>query len=215
MADGTALERASTVVHGDRSELRLEAGQVTIHKNATTQRQPTEVTFGIDRVRGATLEAPPRGGQGWLHIAVVGGSPPPPTGLAAAGDPYTLPLTSRGASGARKLMKMIERHVQAHGLPSEARAVRPSSGVVLKPTGELSPKNPMPPRGPAPAAPTRTAPSAASAREPDPVSAPASATADADGGSALVSLLRELADLHASGALSDDEFQRAKDRLLR
>ena len=25
MADGTALERASTVVHGDRSELRLEA----------------------------------------------------------------------------------------------------------------------------------------------------------------------------------------------
>ncbi len=214
MADGTALERASTVVNGDRSELRLESGQMTVFKNATTQTHPTEVTFPIDRIRGATLETPPRGGQGWLHIAVVGGSPPPPTGLAAAGDPYTLPITSRGVGAARKLMKMIERHVQAHGLPSEARAVRPSSGVVLKPTGPLSPKNPMPARDAAPTRPTAARPTPAPTPPPAPTAASADGDDDAVGGAALVAQLRELADLHAAGALSDDEFQRAKDRLL-
>ena len=47
-----------------------------------------------DQVRSATLRRPGNGAPGWLHVAVIDGSPAPPSELAAAGDPYTLPLTS-------------------------------------------------------------------------------------------------------------------------
>ena len=201
MAGETALERQALVVQGERAELRLEDGHLTVHKDATTQERPTEVTVAVDRVRGAELEAPPRGGQGWLHLSVVGGSPPPPTGLAAAGDPYTLPVGSRGAGAARKLVRMVERHVQERGLPSDVAAPGASSGVVLNPAGAPSPKEPY-----AAPAPTATA------------TGRADRAADGEGGqgpgSDLVARLRELADLHAGGALTDDEFQRAKARLL-
>jgi hypothetical protein len=163
-----------------------------VHKEATTQATPTDVEFGVDRVRGVTVEAPTRGDPGWLHVAVVGGSPPPPTGLAAAGDPYTLPLTSRATSAARRLARMVERHVQARGLPSQDDGVGSSSGVVLNPVGTPSPKRPY------------TTPTE-----------PETGTDSGGGGDGdLVGQLRELADLHAAGALSDDEFQLAKDRLL-
>lgn len=183
MVDATALETRDLVVEGDRGELRLEAGTITVRKDAAVQARPTEVEVGVEQVRGATLEAPSRRQPGWLHVAVVGGSPPPVSGLAAAGDPYTLPLTSRGAGPARRFVKLVERHVRERGRPSEAADVRTSTGVVLDPDGPLSPRTPAP---------------------------GASAEPDDD----LVARLRELADLHAGGALSDDEFQRAKDRLL-
>lgn len=200
MADETALESQELTVYGDRSELRLEAGRIVVHKEATTQATPTEVVITVDRVRGATLEAPPRRGLGWLHLSVVGGSPPPPTSLAAAGDPYTLPVTSRGASAARRLVRMVERHVRKRGLPPDlGGAIGTSSGVVLNPGGAPSPKSPYATAGAAP--PPSPHPSA-------PASDPAEGDAD------LVGRLRELAELHEAGALTDEEFQRAKERLL-
>lgn len=192
MGDQTALESQGLVVPGDRSELRLADGRIVVHKEATTQARPTEVDVPVAEVRGATLEAPPRGGLGWLHVSVVGGSPPPPTGLAAAGDPYTLPVTSRGVSAARRLVKMIERHVRTRGLPPDTPTVGHSSGVVLDPDGAPSPKQPYGDGATA-------------------VPAPHTSTSASDD---LVGRLRELAELHQAGALSDDEFQRAKDRLL-
>lgn len=181
MAEQTALERQAVVVPGDRSELRLEAGRVVVHKDATTQAEPTEVGFEVAEVRGATLTPPSRGQMGWLHVAVVGGSPPPPTGLAAMGDPYTLPLTSRGLGAARRLVRMVERHVQVRGMPSEAPGTGSSSGVVVNPDVASAPTS-----GPA------------AAREPE----------------HLVARLKELADLHEAGALTDAEFERAKGRVL-
>ena len=148
--------------------------------------------MAVDQVRGAELESPSRGGLGWLHLSVVGGSPPPPTGLAAAGDPYTLPVDSRGVGAAKKLVRMVERHVQARGLPSDTAEVGTSSGVVLEPARVPSPKDPDgPPQGGA-------------------TSAPGIEPAEDD----LVGHLRDLADLHEAGALTDDEFRRAKQRLL-
>ncbi len=188
----TALERQRLVVRGDRAELRLEDGHLTVHKDATTQARPTEVTVAVDQVRGAELEAPPRGGLGWLHLSVVGGSPPPPTRLAAAGDPYTLPVDSRGVGAAKKLVRMVERHVQARGLPPDTAEVGTSSGVVLEPARVPSPEDPD---GPPQA---------------DATSAPGIEPAKDD----LVGHLRDLADLHEAGALTDDEFRRAKERLL-
>lgn len=197
MADATALETDDLVVHGDRSELRLEGGRLSLHKEATTQARPTDVEAEVGEVRGATLEAPPRGGLGWLHVSVVGGSPPPPSGLAAAGDPWTLPITPRALGSARRLVRMVERHVQTRGLPPESPEVGGSSGVVLNPRGALTEKTPY--RAPA---------DGADGDHGAVDGAPAAAPDD------LVGRLRELADLHAAGALTDDEFQRAKDRLL-
>ena len=184
MADQTALERHEVVVPGERSELRLEAGRVLVHKDATTQSEPTEVAFGVDEVRGATLNPPSRGQMGWLHVSVVGGSPPPPTSLAAMGDPYTLPLTSRGLGAARRLVRMVERHVQVRGMPSEGPVLGSSSGVVVNPDVARAPNAPSVPP--------------AEDRGPDD----------------LVARLKELADLHEAGALTDEEFERAKARVL-
>ncbi len=188
MGDRTGLESQELVVAGDRSELRLGDGRIVIHKEATTQARPTEVEFDVDQVRGATMETP-RGG-GWLHVSVVGGSPPPPSGLAATGDPYTLPLTGRGTAAARRLVRLVERHVQERGMPSVAPGAAGSSGVVVHDGGGR----------PAQVGSDRDGPSA-----------------DEDEGSSsgdVVARLRELADLHAAGALTDDEFDQAKARVL-
>lgn len=189
MSDRTALEEQQLVVAGDRSELRLEHGRIVIHKQATTQARPTEVTFDIDQVRGASLETPR--GSGWLHVSVVGGSPPPPSGLAATGDPYTLPLTGRGTSAARRLVKLVERHVQQRGMPPEVAPATASSGVIVHADGD----RPVPP-----------------AQDADVVS-DARVHEEAASGD-VVARLRELADLHAAGALTDAEFEQAKARVL-
>lgn len=205
MTRQTPLESRVLVVPGVRSELRLEGGQVVIHKEATTQAEPTEVSFEVARVRAVTIESPPRGGVGWLHVAVVGGSPPPPGGLAATGDPYTLPLAARGVSAARKLVKLVERHVQERGLPSDP--VVPgarSTGLLVGSTGSPSPKAPL----------ASERPETVEAPAPSPSSPSSSPPSDPDVSEDLVARLRELADLHAAGALTDEEFTRAKARII-
>ncbi len=244
----TGLEKADLVIRGERSELRLSGGAFTIHKEATTQRTPTEIDFTVEEVRGVTLNAPPRGRRGWLHVAVVGGSPPPPSELAATGDPYTLPLTSRAAGSARKLAKLIDRHVQARGKPVDRpRTGRLSSGVVVNPSGEPSPKRPLGKDAPRPLARASTPPTSTAGRESSAKgsskpagkstakaakkstkagkrSTKAAPKRPATGGSGLaegndvemdlVTQLQQLADLHRVGALTDEEFERAKGRIL-
>lgn len=206
MPEGTTLERARLVVEGVRSELVLEGGRITITKEAPTQAAPSTVDVGVERVRGTTLNAPSRGERGWLHVAVAGGSPAPPGELAAAGDPYTLPITSRSASAARRFARLVDKHVAERGMPPDPRVGgrRYSSGVSLvDPPDEVA--GPAEPAGPdgedIPRAPGDAV------TEPEAVDA-----TDAD---RFVTRLRELADLHASGALTDEEFERAKARLLR
>lgn len=205
----TRLERASRSVRGERSELRLEEGYITITKESATQAQPTEVSFAIDQVRAATLRRPSHGAPGWLHVAVVDGSPAPPSELAATGDPYTLPLTSRGLADARKLARLISDHVQRRGLPSDGA----SPGATLSPAVVLT-SDPPPPR-------EEPASDATGARSPDPSDpptlpdppAPTEIAAEVEG-SELPERLRQLAELHRAGALTDEEFDRAKQRLL-
>jgi hypothetical protein len=187
MDDQTRLERTSLVIPGDRCELRLEDAGMTITKERGTEGQPAaRVSFPIARVRGATLERPSRGRPGWLHVSVIGGTPAPTADLGAALDPYTLPITARNVAVARRLVRLVTQHVQRRGLPPEPAAVdaRRSTSVTVT----SSPTAPAP--APTPPPPTER------------------------GGGDLVGTLRELADLHASGALSDDEFERAKAKVL-
>jgi hypothetical protein len=229
MREQTRLERTRHVVRGERSELRLEDGAITLVKEATTQTRPTSITVAIDRVRGTTLERPTARQRGWLHLAVVDGTPTPPSELAAASDPYTLPLSSRQVPAARRLIRMITDHVQRRGLPhqDERTPARPSTGVIVtsaapppEPTrvdgaprrvaGESEPTAPsLEPTAPnlEPTAPN-TEPSAPATEEALPGAAPPG------DGHQLIGQLRELADLHRQGALSDDEFERAKQRVL-
>lgn len=220
MREQTRLERTHHVVRGERSELRLEDGAITLAKEATTQTRPTSVTVAIDRVRGTTLERPSARTRGWLHLAVVDGTPTPPSELAAASDPYTLPLSSRQVPAARRLVRMIADHVQRRGLPhqDERTPARPSTGVIV--TSATPPHEPPrvhgAPHGAA-GEPELTAPDTAPAA---PDTAPATEEALPSGaappvdGHQLIGQLRELADLHRQGALSDDEFERAKQRVL-
>lgn len=191
-------------VHGVRASLELADGQVTITKESAVQARPTTIEVGVDRIRGATLTTPSRGGRGWLHVAVGGGSPPPPSELAAAGDPYTVPLTGRGVAAARRFARMVDRHVRTRGLPVDPpRDPGPRTGsvVVTAPAPPLT-QEPPPVREPAPAP------------EPAGATTPVGDGTGPPRGPELVAALRELADLHAAGALDDDEFERAKQRLL-
>lgn len=194
MSEATRLERASLAVPGVRSELRLDAGHITVSRHVTTQARPTEVSFPVEAVRGATLRRPQGGERGWLHVAAVGGTPAPVGELAASSDPYTLPLGSRHTRRARKLARMVERHIQERGLPADHTTS--SSGG----TGAVAPAVTIG-RGPLP--------------EPRPEVAPSDDGAGGLGGVELVDHLRQLAALRDQGALSDAEFQRAKDRVLR
>lgn len=234
VTDRTALERADLVVSGDRAELRVEDGHVTIDKQAPTRDAPTRVEFGIDRIRGTQLKAPSRGVRGWLHLSVVGGSPTPPGEFAAAGDPYTLLVTGRSVGAARRFAKLVDRHVRERGMPWELDPTegRLSAGVSitdasagavdLPPTASEPSTGPsMPPPAEAstePPAEPRTGPSTEGPTEP-PVEASTEVsehhvTSVPSDPAAFVAELRALADLHASGALSDEEYARAKARVL-
>lgn len=192
MSDATALERARLTVRGDRAELRIEDGRITITKEAPTRATPTTVVVDVDQVRGTQMQAPTRRSRGWLHLSVVDGSPAPPGELAAAGDPYTLPLTSRSVSAAKRLDKLVERHIRERGLPRDAgpNEGRLSSGVSLTSAPATAQRTTPPPPPPPSAAPQELTP--------------------AD----LVAELRSLAELHDAGALTDEEFERAKARIL-
>lgn len=212
MRDLTGLERVDLVVRGERSELHVRDGTITLRKEAATQQSPTEITFDVDQVRAVTLKAAHRGERGWLHVAVVGGSPPPPSELAATGDPYTLPLGARGSGAAKKLARLVDRHVQARGKPADTQQRGHMSSVSLTPAGESSSGPPSREQDRSPAEPPATADELGGVGE--------AATGDGTvarhaAAEELVEQLRELADLHEAGALTDDEFAQAKARILR
>lgn len=204
MSGSTSLERTRLVIAGVRAELVLEDGRITITKETPTQDTPSTVTVGVDRVRGTSLNIPSRGGRGWIHVAVAGGSPAPPSELAAAGDPYTLPITSRAASSARRFARLVDRHVAERGMPRDPRVTgrRYSSGVSIVDPDDATEAS------------RKVAPDTDQALvEP----APARDVPDdgnAASGDELVRHLRQLAELHDAGALTDEEFERAKARLL-
>jgi hypothetical protein len=219
MDDATRLERTSLVVPADRCELRLEDARLTITKERPAQDGPTTVDVPISEVRGATLERPSRGQPGWLHIAVVGGTPAPTNDLGSTLDPYTMPITSRNVAAARRVVRLITQHVQQRGLPPEQEPDRgriSSSVTVTEGPAATSPTGAAPTPAPTPVPPP-TAP-AARAGSPSlpPVAAPKTSDAEpaVEDPSALARTLRELADLHASGALSDEEFEQAKAKVL-
>jgi hypothetical protein len=227
VSDQTALEAARLVVRGDRGELSADGGRITISKQAPTRDAPTTVEFGVGQVRGAQVQTSSRGSRGWLHVGVVGGSPPPPGDLAAVGDPYTLPLTPRSVGAARRFAKLVDRHVQARGMPGEVdrNEGRLSSSVAItrapasrvrpvEAVDDASPPSSFPPSSfpppPPPPSPRPARSSTPSGGDPAAASVGEEPADPAD----LVEELRTLADLHQSGALSDAEFQRAKARVL-
>jgi hypothetical protein len=235
VGEATRLERATHSIGGDRAELRLEAGVITIAKGATSQARPTEVTVPVGRVRSVEVRKPSRAASGWLHVAVVDGSPAPVTELAAMSDPYTIPLGGRQVGAARRLERMVADHVQRRGLPAEssdAKPRRPSSGVVLTdaPTTATRPSEAR--RGTAPGdtaearpvdaratdvEPTGTEPASAEPTDAEPTDVEPADVEPADvepAGADLTAKLRELADLHRTGELTDDEFRRAKEAVL-
>jgi hypothetical protein len=192
MADATALERSRLTIRGVRAVLALEDGRITLTKDGPPQ---ASVTFTVAQVRGTVLEPGSRGTRGWIHIAVVGGSLAPPGELAAMSDPYTLPITTRGAVTARRLARMVEKHLRERGLPPEpafahsaAVSGRYSSGVSLtRPPGipgdalEVRADDPAP-RQAAGSAPTRvvtTRPDGGGATSTDERSAAATLVAEA------------------------------------
>jgi hypothetical protein len=211
VSEATRLERTTHAVAGDRAELQLQDGMITITKAATAQARPTEVSVPIDRVRSVEVRKPSRAASGWLHVAVVDGSPAPVTELAAMSDPYTIPIVGRQVTAARRLERLVADHVQRRGLPAEETGPTPRlvpSGVVLTDapttsstsvTASEAPPTPPPPPPPPSAAtpPTHGTGDAIDASEED-----------------LTAKLRELADLHRSGALTDEEFRRAKQAVL-
>ncbi len=209
MGETTRLERTSHVVPGERCELRLEDGHITLTKEAGTRARPTSVTVPVDRVRSVTLNRPSPGRPGWLHLAVVDGSPTPPSELAAIGDPYTLPLTTRHVHAARRLERMIDDHVRRRGLPHVDSGAGTGSGVTVNPGRPPATPTPIDRAGDAPGEDrVSSGDSTGPGHDRDPAG-----DADASGGE-LAGALRELADLHTAGALSDEEFEQAKRRVL-
>lgn len=197
----TALETVRLTLREDGAQLQVADGRITLRKRTPTGDAPSEVTFGVGEVRGTELQAPTRRGRGWLHVAVVGGTSPPPGALAAASDPYTVPLSPRSVGVARRLARLVARHLRTRGLPPDrVGAAGGSTGVSLTRAGRATGD---------PAAPPRTAEAASRSRA-------EAATRDRaeDAGSALVTELRALTDLHDRGALTDAEFEAAKARLL-
>lgn len=199
----TALERAALTVRGVRGQLQVADGKVRIERDGDAATPGTAVEVPLTEIRGTTLSAPGVSSRGWIHLAVVGGTPTPTGDMAAMSDPYVLPLTVRGLAGARKLVKLVERHLQQRGLPPDqprATQRRPSSSVIPRPSP----------------APTQTASTPTATVEPEttivlPDVPERKGTA---GRAEFVEELRTLAELHAAGALTDDEFSRAKRKLL-
>jgi len=139
----SALETASLTIKGARAELRVADGIVSIHREGDTVTAPTNVEFPIGRVRGTSLEAPKRGGRGWLHVSVIGGTPAPVGEMGAMSDPYALPITSRALGGCKRLGRLVERHLQEHGLPSDRgpNDGHYTSGVVVTRAPAADPDN--------------------------------------------------------------------------
>jgi hypothetical protein len=203
MVRDTRLEHARLVIRGVRSELRVEDGHVTITKEVPTRAEPSTVTVPVDTIRAASVKAPSRGNRGWLHLAVLGGSPPPPTELAAANDPYTLPISSRSSGPAKRLVRLVERHVRKRGMPSEQgpNEGRYSSSVSITRSGSSV-------RSASAATDRPAGPDAGQPNHPPAPSRQRPRAEDMD------VYMRELDDLHAAGALTDEEVERAKARLL-
>jgi hypothetical protein len=215
MDDATRLERTSLVVPADRCELRLEGARLAITKERPAQDGPTTVDVPVSEVRGATLERPSRGQPGWLHIAVVGGTPAPTNDLGSTLDPYTMPITSRNVAAARRVVRLVTQHVQQRGLPPEQEPDRgriSSSVTVTEGPAATSPTGAAQAPVPPPTAPAVRAGSPATPPAATPSMSDAEPTAEDP--SSLARTLRALADLHASGALSDEEFEQAKAKVL-
>jgi hypothetical protein len=215
VSEATRLERTTHAVAGDRAELRLQDGVITIVKSATAQVRPTEVTVPIDRVRSVEVRKPSRTSSGWLHVAVVDGSPAPVTELAAMSDPYTIPIVGRQVTAARRLERLVADHVQRRGLPPEDAGSSPGpgpSGVVLTDAPTTASTSPTPERSGAATSPAdgggRAGATVTGAQPPPPPPGPPTAEDD------LTTKLQELAELHRSGALTDEEFRRAKQSVL-
>lgn len=152
MSGSTRFERASHAIRTDHAELRLADGEVVITKQVMTEDVPRLVRIPAARIRGAELQKPARGQPGWLHVAAVDGSPRPPTALAAANDPYTVPVTARNLGAARRFCRLVAEHVRDRGLP--AAAPEPGTGstsVLVRPAGPApsvpSPAPTVPPPG--------------------------------------------------------------------
>jgi hypothetical protein len=211
MDHATRLERTSLVVAADRCELRLEGAQLTLTKERAAQDAPTTVSVPVSEVRGATLERPSRGQPGWLHIAVVGGTPAPTNDLGSTLDPYTMPVTSRNVAAARRVVRLVTQHVQQRGLPPEQE---PESGRISSSVTVTDGPGPTAPTGatPTPPAPPSSVAAAAGATAETPEAS--DVTSAAKDPSSLARTLRDLADLHASGALSDEEFEQAKAKVI-
>jgi hypothetical protein len=213
--DDTRLERTTLTVAAEHCQLRLEDGRITITKERATEDSPRTVALPVRELRGATLERPSRGQPGWLHVSAIGGTPAPTGELGAALDPYAIPVTSRNVAAARRFVRLVTQHVQQRGLPPERTALdgRVSSSVTVT-RAPAGPPDPLPPSTPPPPVPP-PAPSAEPAPSADPApSAEQAPPAEREVEDPLVATLRELADLHQAGALTDEEFQRAKARVL-
>lgn len=209
------LERAELVIRGARGELRLAGGMITVDDQGDAAAAPTHVEFPARSVRGVTVNPPSNGTRGWVHVSTVGGSPPPPTELAAVGDPYTLQLTRRGVSAAKKLHKLVEKHHKTHGMPVDDRGAPGAAHVAVPRTVVVTGSTAAgPPSDPTSAPAATSVPARPGEDRPEPVSQPLSTDAAASGGDKLIAQLKELAALHDAGALTDDEFAAAKARLL-
>jgi hypothetical protein len=116
------------------------------------------------------------------------------------------------------VVRLITEHVQQRGLPPEQEADRgriSSSVTVTDGPALASPSAPTSP--PPPVAPPAV--SRGEAEDPAPRSSAIPEASEpapsAQEPTSLARTLRELADLHASGALSDEEFEQAKTKVLR
>lgn len=150
MSTATRLERATHHLRADRADLEVRSGTVVITKQAVTADRPKVVEVGLSQVRGVDLRKPGPGRQGWLHVAAVGGTPHPSSELAAASDPYTVPVTRRNLGAARRLARAIATHVQARGLPPEAvDGAGPGTTAMPSSVRLVTPAPSVPPPGPA------------------------------------------------------------------
>jgi hypothetical protein len=208
MTVATKLERASLRVVGPRYELQLGSARITIRKDGGDG-PPSNLTIPVGRIRATALERPSRGTPGWLHLTVVGGTPTPTSSLGATLDPYTVTITARDLPAARKLVRLVSQHIQARGLPPEPAdgTIAASTSVIV--TGAASrPATPPPP----PPQPPGSPPNGQAAAPPIPSTSPPDSDDEEE---AWLRSLRHLAELRDAGALSDDEFERAKVKLLR
>lgn len=217
VVEPTALENRHLVVPGDRAELELGDGRLVLRSRSGGTAEQAERVVAVDQVRGATLRAPTRGEPGWLHVSVVGGTPAPSGGLSVAMDPYTIPLASRGGvAAARRLVKMVERHLQERGKPRDTVAsdLARSTGVVVRSNGAASaPVAARPAPDPAPVvaeAEVVVADDERAVGEEQPAVVKDGLAAPDE----LVERLKELAALRDSGVLTEAEFKRAKKRVI-